>query len=229
MRTTATPPRRTATLRPPIDRTTPIASHRTVQRGVLRGMGVGMAITLVLLVLMIALAPRALLPLIGPTASLVAALHWALLPLLCLAAVIGLMARHRFFHAEDIDGSGLAGGGLTGAGATASRGMTGGSWTIRIYQAILQNTLEQVVLAIPTYLIWAVTLPRQWQAAVPAAAILFVVGRVLFWRGYSGGAPSRSLGFALTFYPTLVLALVAAVAALIGLGTPSVGLGIPNP
>lgn len=204
-------------MRPSPDRQVPAATHRTVQRGVLRGMAVGMAITLLLLVLMIALAPRALLPLIGPTASLVAALHWALLPLLCLAAVIGVMARHRFLHAEDIDGSGLAGSGLTGAGMTGTRGMTGGSWTVRIYQAILQNTLEQVVLAIPTYLIWAVTLPREWQAALPAAAILFVVGRVLFWRGYSGGAPSRALGFALTFYPTLVLALAATVAALLGL------------
>ncbi|WP_420225353.1 MAPEG family protein [Pigmentiphaga litoralis] len=204
-------------MRPPPDRHTTAVTHRAVQRGVLRGMGIGMAITLLLLVLMIALAPRALLPLIGPTASLVAALHWALLPVWCLAIAIGVMARHRFLHAEDIDGSGLAGSGLPGGGMTASRGMTGGSWTARIYQAILQNTLEQVVLAIPTYLIWAVTLPREWQAAVPAAAILFVVGRILFWRGYSGGAPSRALGFALTFYPTLVLALVAIVAALVGL------------
>lgn len=205
------PPRRNAAAQPASSaRRTAAAqpvSSAPAQRGVFRGMALALAITLVLLVWMIALPPRALLPLIGPTASLVAALRWSILPLLCLFVVIGMMARHRFFHAEDIDGSAV----------TAGRGMTGGSWTIRIYQSILQNTLEQVVLAIPTYLIWSVTLPRDWQAALPVAAILFVIGRVLFWRGYAGGASARSLGFALTFYPTVILAIIAAGAALGGL------------
>jgi len=39
------------------------------------------------------------------------------------------------------------------------------------------------------------------------AAILFVFGRILFWRGYARGAPARALGFALTFYPTLAMLL----------------------
>ena len=56
-------------------------------------------------------------------------------------------------------------------------------------------------------------MPWTWQAAVPAAAILFFLGRLLFWRGYSHGAPARALGFALTFYPTVVM-LVLVVARL---------------
>jgi uncharacterized membrane protein YecN with MAPEG domain len=53
-------------------------------------------------------------------------------------------------------------------------------------------------------------MPRAFQAAVPVAAILFVIGRVLFWRGYAAGAPHRALGFALTFYPQLVMLLAIA-------------------
>ncbi len=37
------------------------------------------------------------------------------------------------------------------------------------------------------------------------AAVLFAVGRVLFWRGYARGAPGRAMGFGLTFYPSVAL------------------------
>ena len=53
-------------------------------------------------------------------------------------------------------------------------------------------------------------MPQAWQAAVPVAVILFVIGRVLFWRGYAHGAPARALGFALTFYPSVVMLVVIA-------------------
>jgi len=51
-------------------------------------------------------------------------------------------------------------------------------------------------------------MPASWQAVIPAAAILFFIGRVLFWRGYARGAPGRALGFALTFYPTVAMLLL---------------------
>jgi uncharacterized membrane protein YecN with MAPEG domain len=51
-------------------------------------------------------------------------------------------------------------------------------------------------------------MPQTWQAAVPISAILFLVGRVLFWRGYAQGAPARALGFALTFYPSVAMLLL---------------------
>ena len=59
-------------------------------------------------------------------------------------------------------------------------------------------------------------MPLAWQAAVPAAVILFVVGRALFWRGYASGAPGRALGFALTFYPQVVMLVVIAGYVLVG-------------
>jgi uncharacterized membrane protein YecN with MAPEG domain len=105
---------------------------------------------------------------------------------------IGLLARHRFFTPDDIDGGGL----------------TKGTQQAQVLQSTLQNTLEQAVLAVSVHAMWAAVMPETWQAAVAAAAILFVVGRVFFWRGYAQGAPARALGFALTFYPSVAMVLL---------------------
>lgn len=167
------------------------------QTGVLKGMLTGLAITIASLAAAIALAPSALLP--APAAShLTHALRYELAVLACLAINIGLLARHRFFTPDDIDGGGL------------SRGTA----HAQLLQATLQNTLEQVVLAVGVHLVWAASMPREAQAAVPVAVALFTAGRLLFWLGYAHGAPARSLGFSLTFYPSLTMLLIAAVHAL---------------
>jgi hypothetical protein len=160
------------------------------QRGVLRGMLLGVVFTLLALALAIVAARGVLLPGDNDVASAIAhALRWDILLVLWLAANIAMLARHRFFTPADIDGGGLS----------------DGTSTARILQSILQNTLEQAVLAISVHLIWAATMPWRWQAAIPAAAMLFFLGRALFWRGYARGAPARALGFALTFYPTVAM------------------------
>lgn len=69
-------------------------------------------------------------------------------------------------------------------------------------RAILQNTLEQVVLAIPVYVGLAVTFDRS-MAAIAAMTGLFSAGRALFWAGYADGAAGRAFGFALTYYPSV--------------------------
>lgn len=163
------------------------------QRGVIRGAAAGFVVSVLALVSAIALAPPALLPAVGADLSVATALGhalgWSTLPLACLALSVGSLARHRFFSPEDIDGGGLS----------------SGTPRARILQSILQNTLEQSVLAVVTYLAWAAVQPIQWQAAIPTAAMLFVIGRVAFRVGYAKGAPARSLGFALTFYPTVLM------------------------
>lgn len=165
------------------------------QRGVLGGMVLGLTATLLALAVAITAAPEALLPDERGAASAMAhALQWDVLLVFCLAANIAILARHRFLSPADIDGGGLS----EGTRAT------------KVLQSVLQNTLEQMVFALSVHFIWAVTLPWRWQAAIPAAAMLFFLGRGLFWRGYARGAPARALGFALTFYPTLVMLLVAA-------------------
>lgn len=39
---------------------------------------------------------------------------------------------------------------------------------------------------------------------------LFVIGRILFRRGYAKGAAARSFGFALTYYPSLLMLFTVA-------------------
>ncbi|WP_242450502.1 hypothetical protein [Xanthomonas citri] len=63
-------------------------------------------------------------------------------------------------------------------------GITGGC---RVYVAALMNPHRGI------------------QAAVPACACAFLLGRVTFFATYSGCAGARALGFALTFYPTVLL------------------------
>lgn len=163
------------------------------QRGVLGGMILGLAATLLALVLAIVAAPSAFLPDDNEVASAIAhALRWDVLLVLWLAANIANLARHRFFTPADIDGGGLS----------------DGTSAAKVFQAVLQNTLEQVALALSVHLIWAATMPWRWQAAIPVAALLFFLGRALFWRGYGRGAPARALGFALTFYPTVTMLVV---------------------
>lgn len=172
------------------------------QRGVLRGMLAGILVTVLGLGAAIAFPPEVVLPGEGFAASLLDALKWGVLPVASLAIHIALLARHRFFTPEDISGGGLSAG-------TAHA---------RILQATLQNTLEQSVLALSVYAIWAAAMPRVWQAAIAGAAILFGLGRVLFLRGYAGGAPARALGFALTFYPTLAMLIMIVVRLLMTAG-----------
>ena len=112
-----------------------------------------------------------------------------------LAIAIGRLAKHRFLTPADMDGA--AGG--------------AGSARARILQSLLQNTLEQAVLAGGTYLCWSVWMPPQWLSVPPVAAIAFGIGRIFFFVGYEKGAPGRAFGFALTFYPSVLMLAVLIV------------------
>lgn len=168
------------------------------QKGVIRNVIPAAVLTVVGLCGVSLLLPLSLLPTDEPGARTAWALKCALLPVLTLMVAIMRVANHRFSTPEDIDGSGL----------------TEGTPEVRVLRAVVQNTLEQAVLAMAAYAIWAVVMPYNWLRAIPIAALLFVTGRVLFARGYAQGAPGRATGFGLTAYPTFgMLAAVAAVMA----------------
>ena len=162
------------------------------QRGVLKGITIGAATTLVVIVSAILVGQMVL-----PTEVVVAqriafAIASDTFIALWLGISIGLLAKHRFFTPEDIDGGGL----------------TQGTARANVLQATLQNTLEQAVLAVLVHLSWATLMPVSWILAIPAAVLLFLLGRALFVRGYSAGAPSRAFGFALTFYPSMLMLVI---------------------
>lgn len=164
------------------------------QRGVALGMGAAASVAIIALSAALALSPSdTLLPLID---RLKLALTCDLFLVVWLAIAIGNVARLRFFSAEDIAGSGL----------------TQQSQRVRIASAVLQNTLEQVVLAIPTHLALACLL-EGYSYVFPVLAMLFCLGRLLFWLGYEHGAKARAFGFALTFYPSLGTLLIAICSA----------------
>jgi len=156
------------------------------QKGVVRNVIPAAVLTVVGLCGVSLVTPMGALPTDEPAARIAWALQWALLPILALMVSIMRVANYRFASPEDIDGSGL----------------TAGTDRVLVLRAILQNTLEQAVLAVAAYLIWATVMPHSWLRAIPVAALLFVTGRILFARGYQRGAPGRALGFGLTAYPT---------------------------
>ena len=110
---------------------------------------------------------------------------------------IARLARHRF--AEPLDRNAAA---TTSVTAKAD-----------MLNAILRNTHEQVSFAALVYAIAALMLPSHWTDAVVGCPALFLIGRIVFATGYAKGAGGRAFGFALTFYPSVMLAILTAITA----------------
>jgi glutathione S-transferase len=83
----------------------------------------------------------------------------------------------------------------------------------RIYR-VQMNTLELLVALIPALYVAAKYWPDSYVAAFGA---VYLVGRLVYWRAYVGGA-SRSLGFNLSSFPVFILILAALVPAVLGRG-----------
>lgn len=158
------------------------------QRGVVFGIVPALALTILAMGMSITGYGLQTMPggLEGRLALWVATSAVTLFPLLyCIAR----LANHRFLTPEDIAGSGF----------------DGGTPKARLLQAMLQNTLEQTLLAIIANAAWCFLAPASWSAAPALTCILFLIGRIAFFAGYERGAGARAFGFALTFYPTAVM------------------------
>ena len=106
-----------------------------------------------------------------------------------LLIAIGRLARHRYFDLNDINSS----------------AKSVDSERARILQSILQNTLEQTVLAVIAYGACLLLAPVSWHITPILCAILFSTGRLFFFIGFKSGAAARSFGFTLTFFPSALL------------------------
>ena len=174
-----------------IDKTSmkrPAMTHE--QRQVLAGMMAAIALTAVALLAAYFLSKSGAdtLRLSAPEASAFAAL--------ALVFCIGGIARKRFFHTDVIGG--------------AAFDKPGGE--VAVGKAVLQNTLEQTMLAALAYNGLAAVLPSAAPVLLPVLVSLFLIGRILFIAGYAKGAGHRALGFALTFYPTVAAYAIFVVA-----------------
>ena len=78
------------------------------------------------------------------------------------------------------------------------------------------NTVEQIVIFLPALWSFAIFISPVWAAGL---GIVFIVGRLLYFTGYTKSAEKRSLGFSLSMFPTLFLligGLFGAVRAALG-------------
>jgi len=177
---------------PPPDPT----AFRREQRRVAAGMAAAALLTALILAAGLAAAWRGSAPPAGD--RLAAALRIDLLLVACPMAMVARLAARRFFSPEAIAGSARDAPGSPAAEVNA----------------VLRNTVEQLALAVPVHLCLATLLPVPGRL-LTGMALAFAAGRALFWRGYRGGAASRSLGFGLTFYPTAAGFALACALALV--------------
>ena len=110
------------------------------------------------------------------------ALRWDFLVLFWLLACVRSVAQGRFWSAADRDGSAHA----------------EPSGSIAVRAAVLQNSLEQTVLAVGGHLILASVLRGPELILIPLLVLLYLGGRVAFAVGYSRRPTARAFGMALT-------------------------------
>jgi uncharacterized membrane protein YecN with MAPEG domain len=170
------------------------------ERGIRRGTTIALLVTVAAFAAAYWFLPRVMdLPTALPDRLAYAALWWAVPGLVLLTAIL-MVSTTRRFSAADIGGQ--------AAGPPSEK--------LAIKAAFLQNTLEQTVAAGAFYFALAALAGGAWMALLPVAAILFVTGRMLFFAGYRRGARGRSLGMALTMFPTVLGYLLLAFVALSG-------------
>lgn len=84
----------------------------------------------------------------------------------------------------------------------------------RVYR-VQMNTLELLVMFLP-----ALYLAAHYWSPVPVAAggVVYLLGRMVYWRAYAKDPASRSLGFGLSIFPILGF-LLATLAGIVLKGT----------
>src|SRR5512139_2271715 len=82
------------------------------------------------------------------------------------------------------------------------------------YFRVQQNTLELLVVFLPSLWLFASYVSAGWAALLGA---VYLVGRVFYLRGYVADPAKREIGFALSFLPIVALVFGALVGVLIPL------------
>jgi glutathione S-transferase len=72
------------------------------------------------------------------------------------------------------------------------------------YYRVHMNTLEQLVMFLPSLWLFAIYVSPEWAAGLGA---VWIVGRILFARGYYIATEKRILGFVITISATAILLL----------------------
>jgi glutathione S-transferase len=87
---------------------------------------------------------------------------------------------------------------------------TGGNEIFERYFRVHMNTLELLIVFIPSILLFALYVNANIAAGL---GVVFIIGRAWYFRSYVRDPRSRSAGFALSFLPMAILLVGALVGA----------------
>ncbi len=90
---------------------------------------------------------------------------------------------------------------------------TSGNADFERYYRVQMNTLEQLAVFLPSLWTFATFVSAPWAAGL---GLVFVIGRLVYFIGYTRAANKRGIGFLISGLPTLALmigGLIGAVAA----------------
>lgn len=79
-----------------------------------------------------------------------------------------------------------------------------GDPTFERYYRVHMNTLESLVLFLPSIFVFATYINAEIAAGL---GVVFIIGRQLYLRSYVKDPKSRGIGYMLTFLPSTILAL----------------------
>lgn len=91
--------------------------------------------------------------------------------------------------------------------------VTGHEGFERMYR-VQMNTLELLIAFLPVLFLAA----RYWPTSLVAGlGVAYLIGRLIYWRAYVSDPSKRTIGFVLSMFPTLFLAILALVGIVLAL------------
>lgn len=82
------------------------------------------------------------------------------------------------------------------------------------YFRVQQNTLEQLIVFVPSVWLFGLYVSILWAAVL---GVVFIAGRALYLTGYVADPKKRSAGFGLSFLPNVILVIGALVGVILSL------------
>lgn len=87
---------------------------------------------------------------------------------------------------------------------------TSGDPIFERYHRVQQNTLEQLVLIIPGMVMFASYVSVDVSAGL---GVVYIIGRIIYLKSYVADPKKRSMGFALSWLPAIILVIGGLVGA----------------